>query len=80
MGLNMATAAVIQLELDDVKKGIKLVVTTGQEYTFDSGQTKQIVKRANLKEMMLYKKSLESDLSLAKLKENGGQRGRGVFC
>lgn len=74
----MATAAEIQVELTEVKAAIKLVMI-GQEYTFDSGQTKQHVKRANLKELMKWKQSLESDLSLAKKCEAGTQRGRGTF-
>ena len=75
----MATSAEIQIELDEVKTAIKLVMS-GQEYTFDTGQTKQHVKRANLKELKEYKNSLESDLSLALKRETGTQRGRGTFC
>lgn len=73
------TAAEIQLELDDVRTGIKKIMLGGQEYTLDTGQTKQINKRGNLKEMMKYKESLESELSLAMRRESGNLKGKGVF-
>lgn len=75
----MAKSDDIKLELDDVKAAIKAVMS-GQEYTFDTGETKQIVKRANLKELMNWRQSLESDLSLAIRAECGTQRGQGTFC
>jgi len=74
----MSTSADIQTELDEVKVAIKRVMS-GQEYTFDSGQTKHHVKRANLKELREWRDRLESDFSLACKKESGTQRGRGVF-
>ena len=74
----MDSAAEIQEQLNDVKAGIKKVMS-GQEYKIDTGQSVRFMKRANLKELMMYKQSLESDLSMAELKESGGQRGRGIF-
>ena len=74
----MSTAAEIQVELDEVTLAIKRVMA-GQEYTFDSGQTKQIVKRANLKELQQWRNQLKSELSLAVKKEAGTGRGRGTF-
>lgn len=75
----MSTAAEIQIEIDEVKASIKRVLIS-QEYTFDTGQDKQINKRADLKQLRLYKQELESDLSLQIKSENGTLRGRGTFC
>lgn len=75
----MATAAEIQIELDDVKLAIKRVLTGGQEYAIDTSQTKRMNKRAPLKDLQALKESLDSDLCLAQLKESGTQRGRGVM-
>lgn len=74
------TAAEIQLQLDDVNLAIKRVTTGGQEYKLDTGQTQQFNKRANLKELMILKKSIQSDLQLAEKREGGGNVSRGVFC
>ena len=74
----MSTSAEIQVELDEVKLAIKRVMS-GQEYKFDTGQTVQHVKRADLKNLREWRSQLESDFSLACKKENGTQRGRGVF-
>lgn len=74
----MSTAAEIQVELDEVTIAIRKVML-GQEYTFDSGQTKQTVKRPDLKNLREWRNSLKSELSLAKKKEAGTGRGRGTF-
>ena len=71
------TAAEIQIELDEVRCAIKAVLL-GQEYTFDTGMTKQTVKRADLGSLQKYKETLESDLSMAELKEGGCQITRGI--
>lgn len=75
----MPTSAELQLELDDVKTAIKAVLTGAQKYTFDSGQSKQMVEKGNLKELQRLKNSLESELSLKIKEECGTQRGKGVF-
>ena len=75
----METAAEIQVLLDGVTTGISRVVSGGQEYTFDTGQTKHTVKRGNLKEMQAWRNQLKSELSLAVKREAGSGRGRGTF-
>lgn len=70
----------IQQDLDAVNVAIRRVLTGGQKYSFDTGQTKQTNERADLKELRKTKQSLESELSLAIKCENGTQRGRGTFC
>jgi len=66
----MATSTDIQTQLDAVNTAITRVLTGGQEYSLDTGQTKQFNKRASLKDLEKLKYSLESDLSLALKKKN----------
>ena len=74
----METAAELQVLLTEVTTAITRVMS-GQEYTIDTGQTKQTVKRANLKELQLWRNQLKSELSLAVKREAGSGRGRGTF-
>ena len=69
----------IEADLTVVRTSITRVVTGGQEYTFDTGQTEQRNKRASLKDLRELRDDLESELSLANSVENRHNRGVGDF-
>lgn len=50
----------------------------GQEYTYDTGQNKQFVKRANLKDLYAAKYNLQSQIQIAKHKAAGTQTTIGL--
>jgi len=75
----MRTAAELQAQITKIETAIDSVLL-GQEYTLDTGMTKQVVKRANLKELQDMLNMYESQLSVAILKEGGCQITRGISC
>ena len=75
----MATAAELKLKIVKVEAAIDAVML-GQEYTFDTGQTKQVVKRADLENLQALLNKWESDLSVAELKESNCHITRGISC
>jgi hypothetical protein len=66
----------IQADLTSVLVAIQKVLV-GQEYSLDTGQSKQFLKRADLKSLTDYKYSLQSELSIAIQKANRTQLSRG---
>lgn len=75
----MKTVAEIEEKIVKVDAAIEAVLL-GQEYTFDTGMTKQIVKRADLPGLQKLLEKYESDLSIAKLNESNCRITRGISC
>ena len=75
----MQTVAEIEARLVTIRTAIDKVML-GQEYTIDTGMTKQTVKKADLPALQQMEDSLESKLSVAKLKEGNCQITRGQSC
>ena len=73
----MATVAELEAKIVKVDAAIDAVLL-GQKYTFDTGMTKQTVERADLPGLEALLNKYESQLSVAKLQEDGCQVTRGV--
>lgn len=56
------TSTEIQTDITAVRAGILAVVSGAQSYTLDTGQGKQTVTRASIKDLRFYLRELEQEL------------------
>lgn len=60
----MATLAQLQTDLESVENAIRTIVSGGlQEYTLDTGQSRQTVKKLTLSELRSWKGQLEAEIA-----------------